>query len=169
MVLASFCNELEELLVLDLQGVLDSYREVDLLAGAKINVMPKKRENPERRRAEVIEISADGSLVVKYEDTGEVVNLLGEEVSVRLQWRDGLSIKKNSYNFDAKHKPRNCARHTQPKRKSIDAVDSTQLNTQMVALESFFLDKTSMYILKVTEPNRKHSVWIRKFQVVFFF
>lgn len=85
MVLASFCNELEELLVLDLQGVLDSYREVDLLAGAKINVMPKKRENPERRRAEVIEISADGSLVVKYEDTGEVVNLLGEEVSVRLQ------------------------------------------------------------------------------------
>ena len=85
MVLASFCNELEELLVLDLQGVLDSYREVDLLTGAKINVMPKKRENPERRPAEVIEISADGTLLVKYEDTGEVVGLLGEEVSVRLQ------------------------------------------------------------------------------------
>jgi BirA family biotin operon repressor/biotin-[acetyl-CoA-carboxylase] ligase len=85
LVLATLCNELEELLTLDMEDILESYREVDLLVGQKLWVMPKKRENPERRPAEALELNHEGSLVVRYEDTGEVAGLIGEEVSVRLQ------------------------------------------------------------------------------------
>lgn len=85
LVLATFCNELEELLSETFETVLESYKQVDVLAGAKIWVMPKRREHPERKAATVLDISDDGNLVVKLDDTGEVVNLIGEEVSVRTQ------------------------------------------------------------------------------------
>lgn len=84
-VLAAFCNELEDLLSCTFDDVLDKYREVDLLAGEKVWVMPKKRENPERQEATVLDLSPEGSLVVKMEETGETVHLVGEEVSIRLQ------------------------------------------------------------------------------------
>lgn len=85
LVLAAFCNELEDLLSQTFENVLESYKQVDVLAGAKIWVMPKRREHPERKAATVLDISEDGNLVVKLEDTGEIVNLIGEEVSVRAQ------------------------------------------------------------------------------------
>jgi biotin-(acetyl-CoA carboxylase) ligase len=84
-VLASFCNELEDLLALSFDGVLECYRKVDLLAGQKVWVMPKKRENPERKAAQVLDLAADGNLVVQLEETGEIVSLIGEEVSIRVQ------------------------------------------------------------------------------------
>lgn len=84
-VLASFCNELEELLSEPFEAVLQHYREVDLLAGQKVWVMPKKRENPERQAATVLDLDTEGSLVVKLEENGEIVHLVGEEVSIRLQ------------------------------------------------------------------------------------
>lgn len=85
LVLAAFCNELEELLGLNFDNVLDNYKKVDLLMGRQVWVMPKKRENPERRAASVIDLTVDGNLVVKLDDTGEVVNLVAEEVSIRIQ------------------------------------------------------------------------------------
>lgn len=84
-VLATFCNELEDLLGQTFENVIDSYKKVDLLLGNKIWVMPKKRENPERQAATAIDLAADGSLIVKLEETGEVITLIGEEVSIRLQ------------------------------------------------------------------------------------
>lgn len=85
MVLAAFCNQLEGLLSDSFEKVLDRYREVDVLAGQKIWVMPKKRENPEPEAATVVELSNDGCLVVRLEETGEVKTLIGEEVSIRIQ------------------------------------------------------------------------------------
>lgn len=85
LVLAAFCNELEDLLSFTFETVLERYREVDVLAGQKVWVMPKKRENPERQAATVTDLDTDGCLVVKLESNGEILHLVGEEVSIRLQ------------------------------------------------------------------------------------
>lgn len=85
LVLAAFCNELEELLGESFDSVLAEYKRADLLMGRQIWVMPKKRENPERRAATVLDIAVDGNLVVELEDTGEMLNLIAEEVSIRIQ------------------------------------------------------------------------------------
>ena len=84
-VLATFCNELEELLLQPFSDVLSEYKKVDVLIGEPIWVMPKFTPNAAKKAARALNIADDGTLVVRMEETGEVVNLTGEEVSIRLQ------------------------------------------------------------------------------------
>jgi BirA family transcriptional regulator, biotin operon repressor / biotin---[acetyl-CoA-carboxylase] ligase len=83
-VLASYCNDLERLGALDFDRVLAEYTELDLLcAHERIVVMPKKRENAERRIAKAIGFSSQGFLIVRYEDDQSEQTLVAAEVSIR--------------------------------------------------------------------------------------
>lgn len=87
--LACVMNHLETLLAEPMESILKIYEQWDIImqqsASREIIVMPKKRENPERRLAVAMGYSPFGNLKVVFRDDPlqRVVELIAEEVSVR--------------------------------------------------------------------------------------
>lgn len=86
--LAGVMNHLETLLAEPMESVLQKYEQWDIIMqqqSREVIVMPKKRENPERRLAVAMGYSPFGNLKVIFRDDPlqRVVELVAEEVSVR--------------------------------------------------------------------------------------
>jgi len=84
-VLAGFFNSLNKWLhVSDKKHLIEQYKKVLGGTGQMVKVMPQRKENSNvYYMARVEDISTGGNLIVRRTDTGEKVELVSEEVSLR--------------------------------------------------------------------------------------
>jgi BirA family biotin operon repressor/biotin-[acetyl-CoA-carboxylase] ligase len=81
--LANLCNFLEELICKNMSDLIENYRKYDILVGHEIIVMPKGRNDPERRVATAVGFTNEGALQVRFKDDGSIRTLVSEEVTIR--------------------------------------------------------------------------------------
>jgi biotin-(acetyl-CoA carboxylase) ligase len=83
--LANLCNSLEELLCKQMDELIQLYKQYDILIGKEIIVMPKGRNDPERREAKALGFTKEGALQVQFKDdiNCSIKTLISEEVSIR--------------------------------------------------------------------------------------
>lgn len=83
LILASFCNSFERVIMLDDEEMMQEYLKWEMVLGKEIVVMPKKREDTSSYyHATAIEFDENAQLIVRLEN-GQTQTLLTDEVMLR--------------------------------------------------------------------------------------
>jgi len=86
LLLATICNNYEELLGSSFSSILIKYRSYDCLVGNRITVMPKRREDSTSYySAKAVGFTEEGFLLAQKDNDNQTFPLIAEEVTVRIE------------------------------------------------------------------------------------